>query len=199
MTDDGSDAKNLGQTLFDLMQSGASEEVLGQFALRRAQRLMVERGERSAMLAPSDLEALLEGFATRVVEKVLSRSGVSLAAAGAVASAVSAATAATGSLPLSRPDPSAFPGAASGADTVRMKKISCRLFGKTSSFSVHQGLHDALQSQLGAKQLRRTLVSFAEQAPASVDRSKHIRHRMTELWEKLQAGSTEQGSASRLQ
>lgn len=181
MTDDSSDAKAFGQTLFDLMHSGASEEVLGQFALRRAQRLMVERGERAAMPAASDLEALLEGFATRVVEKVLKQAGVAVLP------------------PTPPPPPPELPPWAAGPGDVRLKKISCRLFGKPTSLSVPQGLLGALKNELGTKQFRQTMVDFAESAPSLGDRSSHVRDRMTELWEKLQVPVTGDGAPSRLQ
>lgn len=169
-------ARELGSILEDLMLSGASHEVLGQFAVRRVKKLQGE----SAVQGVTDLEVLLEQFGKRVAREVLREQG----ATGAPSKSGAARHPAAASV-------EAQPGSLGALLGTPAKKVTCHLFGRpATSVSMPSGLYGALLDVLGSKRVNVLVSQWAAEAPGGRQRSAFVQQKAIDEWQRYSAASS---------
>lgn len=160
MQDDSSEAARLGEILVTMLQSGATTEVLGRFALLYRNKLTTA-GQPAGL---GELGPVLESFSESVVGKVLSRMG----GAG-------------------QPGPAVVTPAPIKPSTARAVIVKLTVNGKPTSVSIPRRMLQQCQESLGVAEAKAMIEELGQKAPADGNRSRYVQDGLGELIKRLRA------------
>ncbi len=154
MKDDGLDEESFGEILSTMLAAGASNDVVGRFAI-------MFRNKNVAQLRPAEVEMgpVLEAFASEVASKVLR--GV----AGAAASASLGAGTGIGGGPQAKAKP----------QSIGSKIMVISVKGQRTSVSINKDLFaQAMETLGGLPKVKEAVKRYAAEAPSEKRRSAYV-------------------------